>query len=246
MHLRDIPIDAKLGAGNFSQDAKGRWYINIPIDIEEANFATLSRVGVDLGLKNLIALSDGTKVKAPQFYRKAEPAIKIAQRANKKRKESSLHRKVKNRRKDFLHKLSAQISEKYGLIVIGNVSPLKMAQTCMAKSTLDAGWSDLKGKLLYKAIMHGGSTLEVCERMSSQTCSSCGETDRKRPKGIAGLSIRRWSCCACGADHDRDINAAKNIVRLGLETLVVGARGRKPSGAANRQAILSSCKRGAA
>jgi putative transposase len=93
----------------------------------------------------------------------------------------------------------------------------------MAKSVLDAGWSDLKRMLSYKAIMHGGSTLEVCEAWTTQVCSECGCLPASRPRGIANLRIREWRCDDCGTVHDRDVNAARNILRLGLETLVEGA-----------------------
>ena len=77
--------------------------------------------------------------------------------------------------------------------------------------------------LSYKALMHGGRYLEVSERMSTQTCSECGTLPPSRPKGIAGLGIREWECSDCGAVHDRDVNAARNILRVGLDTLAEGA-----------------------
>lgn len=224
MHLRDMPAGVKIAAGSFNQDSKGRWYINCPVEIATADHAPLTRVGIDLGLKDLATLSDGGKIKMPRFYRNSEAALATAQRAGNKRRVRAIHAKIANRRKDFMHKTSTALAKEYGLIVIGDVSPSKLAQTNMAKSVLDAGWSDLKRCLSYKTHLRGGSTLEVSERNTSQTCSSCGAMPPERPKGITGLAIRRWTCGECGTDHDRDVNAAKNIVRLGLETLVVGAR----------------------
>lgn len=223
MHLRDMPVGAKIGAGSFNQDSKGRWYINVPIKVATADHAPLTRVGIDFGLKDLASLSDGGKVEMPRFYRKSEETLAMAQRARKTKRVRSIHRKIANRRKDFLHKRSTEIAKQYGLIVIGDVSPSKLAQTRMAKSVLDAGWSDFKRMLSYKAIMHGGSTLEVSERLSTQTCSECGCLPPSRPRGIAGLSKRMWRCDDCGAIHDRDENAARNILRVGLHTLVAGA-----------------------
>lgn len=222
MHLREIPAGKKIGSGSFSQDSKGRWYINCSVEAPTATIAPLARVGIDLGLRSLATLSDGRKVEAPRFYRKSEAALAMAQRAKKTRRTRAIHAKVANRRKDFLHKLSDQLSKEYGLIVIGDVSPSKLAQTRMAKSVLDAGWSDLKRMLSYKSIRNGGSCLEVSEYMTTQTCSSCGAMPPERLKGIAGLRIREWTCGGCGAIHDRDANAAKNILRLGLETLAEG------------------------
>lgn len=94
----------------------------------------------------------------------------------------------------------------------------------MAKSVLDAGWSDFKRMLSYKSIRNGGSTLEVSESLTTQVCSECGCLPPSRPKGIADLSKRVWACDDCGTEHDRDVNAARNILRIGLDALVEGAR----------------------
>lgn len=226
MHLRDeLNPGIKIGAGSFNQDAKGRWYLNVPIEVECATSAPISRVGIDLGLKSLATLSTGEKIEAPRFYRASEEKLATAQRARKTPKRiRNIHAKIANRRKDFLHKASAKIAKEHGLIVVGDLSPSKIAQTRFAKSSLDVGWSDFKRMLSYKAIMHGGSALEVSERYTSQSCSCCGSlSSESRPRGITGLSIRRWICDDCGTEHDRDVNAAINIVRVGLHTLVAGA-----------------------
>jgi putative transposase len=221
---RELPEGVKIGAGSFSQDARGRWYINCPVEVAEATQAPLKYVGIDLGLKALATLSTGEKVEAPQFYRKSEAKLATVQRARKSKRVRTIHAKVTNRRKDFLHKASNKLAKEYGLIVVGNVSPSKLAKTQMAKSVLDAGWADFKRMLSYKSIRNGGSTLEVSEAYSSQCCSECGCLPASRPKGIADIGIREWRCDDCGAVHDRDVNAARNILRLGLETLVEGAR----------------------
>lgn len=98
-----------------------------------------------------------------------------------------------------------------------DVSSSKLVKTRMAKSVLDASWSTFKNFLRYKVSRHGGTFLEVDERFTTQTCSSCGDcASEGRPKGIAGLGIREWACSSCGANHDRDVNAAKNILNLVL------------------------------
>ena len=222
MHLRDLPAGVKIAAGSFNQDSKGRWYINCPVEVATADHAPLTRVGIDLGLKDLATLSDGGKVEAPRLYRKSEAALATAQRAKKSKRVRNIHAKIANRRKDFIHKLSAQLSKEYGLIVIGDVSPSKLAQTRIAKSVLDAGWSDLRRCLSYKSIRNGGSTLEVSERNTSGDCSSCGA--RSGPRGLKDLRIRDWTCGDCGAIHDRDVNAAQAILARGLASLVEGAR----------------------
>jgi putative transposase len=101
------------------------------------------------------------------------------------------------------------------LIVVGNVKAAKLAKTQMAKSVLDAGWSMFRNQLRYKASRHGARYVEADERWTSATCSSCHA--RSGPKGIAGLRMRDWGCCECGVVHDRDLNAALNILSLGLE-----------------------------
>lgn len=222
---RPLPDGAKIGAGSFSCDTRGRWYINCPVEVAEATEAPLRYVGIDLGLKDLATLSTGEKIEMPSFYRKSEKAIGKSQRARKTKRARAICAKVANRRKDFLHKASAKLAKEYGLIVVGDVSPSKLAQTGMAKSVLDAGWSRFKDMLSWKLRLRSGGTLfEVSERLTSQVCSECGSLPPSRPKGIADLGMREWRCDDCGTDHDRDCNAARNILRIGLDALVEGAR----------------------
>jgi transposase len=105
----------------------------------------------------------------------------------------------------------------------GDVSPKKIAQTRFAKSSLDASWSNFKRMLAYKSHLRAGRLLEVSERHTSQTCSECGCLPPSRPRGIAGLGIREWTCDDCGTVLDRDVNAAKNILRVGQHALAGGA-----------------------
>lgn len=231
MHWRDeLQPDMKIGAGSFNQDSKGHWYFNAPIEVEcAADASNRQPVGIDLGLKDLATLSDGRKIAAPRFYRASEETLAKAQVARKTPKRiRNIHAKAANRRKDFLHKVSAEIAKNYGTIVVGDLSSKKLAQTRMAKSVNDAGWSMLRNMLSYKALRHGGSYIAVNERMSTQTCSVCGSLPPSRPKGIAGLGIREWRCDDCGTVHDRDVNAARNILRVGLDTLAEGALALAP------------------
>lgn len=224
MHLRsEIVAGAKFGAGSFNQDGRGRWYLNVPLKVPCAAQSDRPAVGIDLGLHSLATLSTGDKIEAPQFYRKSERALATAQRAKKTKRARTIHQKAANRRRDHLHKASLGIARTFGLIVIGDVSPSKIAKTRMAKSVLDAGWSDFKRMLAYKAITHGASAIEVSERLTSQVCSACGSLPPSRPRGIADLGKRVWCCDDCGTDHDRDVNAALNILRVGLDTLHLGA-----------------------
>jgi putative transposase len=226
MHTRELPADARILCGSFSQDARGRWYINCPLEFANDSYAPAKpgAVGIDLGLKDLATLSTGERIEAPQHYRRLEAKLGKAQRATKRRLAKAIAAKVANARKDHLHKASARIALAHNLIVVGNVSSEQLARTSMAKSVLDAGWSTFRNQLSYKAIRHGGRLIEADERLTTQVCSACGSLPDGRPRGIADLGIREWTCGDCGAVHDRDVNAALNILRVGLHTLAEGAR----------------------
>jgi putative transposase len=152
-----------------------------------------------------------------------EGKLAVAQRARKKRQVKSIQVKIANQRRDYLHKASTDIAKRFGFIAVGNVSPSKLKRTRMAKSVSDAGWADFKKMLAYKTRLRSGNFEEVNEALTTQTCSACGCLPLSRPKGIAGLEIRHWTCDDCGTVHDRDVNAAMNIARLAHETLAVGA-----------------------
>lgn len=217
---RELQDGQTFGAGSFNQDAQGRWYINLPVEAGCLRSLGGDAIGIDLGLKDLAATSDGSKIPHPRWYRQMQERIATAQRAKKKKQVTKLHAKTKAQRSDFLHKASTALVRQHGAIFVGNVNPSAIAKTKMAKSSLDAGWAMFKQQLQYKAIRHGALFAEVNEAYSTQTCSSCGSVEG--PKGVAGLGIRRWTC-GCGAEHDRDTNAALNIVRRGLATLAEGA-----------------------
>ena len=214
--------DYKLRSGSFSQDARGRWYTNLCVEIDEQKSEGTSLVGIDLGLKDFATLSTGEKIEAQRIYRGAEQSLAIAQRANRKQRVKAIHAQIANRRKDFLHKLSTRLVKEHGAIFVGNVNACGLAKTRMAKSVLDAGWSTFRTMLQYKSIAAGVLFEQVNEAFSTQTCSSCGCLPESRPRGIAGLGIREWTCTECGEVHDRDTNAAKNILVAGRRHLAVG------------------------
>ena len=220
----------ELRAGSFSEDARGRWYLNVAV--KEPDFvgprplpAKSHCVGIDLGLKELAALSTGDTVAAQRFYRELEPALAIAQRANRKGRAKAIHAKIANRRLDHLQKLSTRLVREHRAIFVGNVNAQVMTQSRFAKSVLDAGWSTLRTMLQYKCDRAGVWFVEVDEAYSTQTCSACGNLPPQRPKGIAGLGIREWICGDCGTTHDRDVNAARNILAVGHGRLVAGILG---------------------
>ena len=210
------PLPANANSGCFVEDSQGKWYACFQVEVTNLPTGT-GQVGIDLGLKTLATTSDGEKIAHPAFFRATEEKLAIAQRAHNSKRVKALHAKIKNQRKDYLHKVSATLADANRLIVVGNVSASKLAKTSMAKSVLDAGWSMLKGFLAYKASRHQATFIEVNEAFTTQTCSLCGDRSTEgRPKGTAGLGIREWGCSVCGASHDRDCNAALNILNLGL------------------------------
>ena len=215
----------ELRAGSFSEDSRGRWYLNVVVQVPDLVGPTrpgaTATVGVDLGLKACATTSTGEKIEG-RFYRKLEAKLGIAQRAGKKARAKAIHAKIFNQRKDLLHKFSTALVNANVAIFVGDVASAKLVKTSMAKSTLDAGWSSLKTMLEYKSHQAGIVFMEVNESHTTQTCSSCGIIPASSPKGRAGLGMRGWTCCHCGAAHDRDVNAACNILALGHERLAGG------------------------
>src|SRR6202041_2070320 len=165
-----------------------------------------SGIGIDLGLKDFAALSNGEKVENPRLLRQLADKLAAAQRARKRRQTTHLHARIVNSRRDFHHKLSTRLVREFDYIAVGNVNAAGLAKTRLAKSVLDAGWSSFRHMLCYKAIAHGAWYEEVNESFSSRVCSSCAcETG---PTGVADLGIRSWVCAECGISDDRDINSA--------------------------------------
>lgn len=212
----------ELGTGSFSQDARGRWYFNVTVKAVATSSKGTTAIGIDLGLKTVATCSNGTMLERRRITDEFAQSLALAQRANKKRLVKTIHAKIKHSRNDALHKFSTMLVRQSGAIFVGNVSSKKLVKTNMAKSVLDAGWTILKTQLEYKAMARSVVFAEVNEKHTSQTCSCCGDISANSPKGRAGLRIREWSCVVCGTTHDRDINAAKNILRLGHQSLVVG------------------------
>ena len=229
VHLAGVPLSLwdsyglsnyELGAGSFSEDSRGRWYLNVTVKVQKQPLPAPDKVdalGIDLGLKALMTASDGSTVEAQRFYRGLEAQLAVAQRAGKKARTRALHAKMANRRKDALHKLSTALVRQHGAIFVGNVNASALAKTAAAKSVLDAGWSAFRTMLQYKCDDAGRWFKEVNEAYSTQDCSACAS--RTGPKGLAGLRVRRWTCSVCLTEHDRDINAAVNIRRRGLQWL---------------------------
>lgn len=215
---RGLPGPIK--CGSFSQDARKRWYVHFVCEVpDEQPTVGTKQVGIDLGLKTLATCSDGSKIEAPRWYRNQQKRLAEFQRRRKPRKVRNLHARIAHRRKDFLHQESTRLINDCELIVVGDVSSFKLTKTNMAKSVNDAGWAMFRHLLEYKAMARKVVYLEVSEHLSTQTCSCCGSIGG--PKGRKGLGVREWVCGECHAVHDRDVNAALNILRMGHHTLAL-------------------------
>jgi IS605 OrfB family transposase len=215
------PIAGTIKTGSFGQDAQGRWYVNFQCEVDDPGTPIgTDEIGIDLGLMDQIACSNGNTYSRANLTRTHETALATAQRARKKKRIKAIHAKMANCRKDWTHKVTTAIVCMAKLIVVGNVSAPKLAKTLMAKSVYDAAWGMTRTFLQYKALRLGASYRDVNESRSSLTCADC--LAKTGPRGLRGLGVRVWCCVECGALHQRDHNSARIILRLGRETLVPG------------------------
>ena len=216
------PIEGQVKTGSFVQDARGRWYVCLQCEIpDEPQLALpLNPMGIDLGLKDQVTCSDGVKYSRGNLTRQYEDELALAQRAGKKKRVKAIHAKIQNVRKDWTHKVTTAIVKRSPFLYVGDVSSTKLARTRFAKSTYDAGWGMVRTQLFYKASRLAGFCVPSRESFSSVTCSAC--LARSGPSGLRALGVREWTCSVCGVPHDRDINAAHNILRLGRQTPIKG------------------------
>jgi transposase len=211
-------VEGKIKTGCFVQDARGRWYVSLQCDVPDNPQLglPLDAIGVDLGLTDQIACSDGAIYSRENLTRQYEDDLAMAQRARKKKRVKAIHTKIQNVRKDWTHKVTTATVKRSPFVYVGDVSSTKLAKTSFAKSTYDAGWGMIRTQLTYKASRLAGFCAPVVESFTTVTCSVC--LQRTGPSRLSGLVVRAWTCSHCGTSHDRDINAAKNILRLGRET----------------------------
>ena len=223
---RTIPRAAKVTTVTVSKDAAGRYFVSMLCDDTVQPKAEVEgKVGIDLGLTHFAILSTGEKIAAPNTFRKHEAKLaKLQRRLAKKQKGSAnrkkarlkvakLHAKIADSRKDFLHKLSTRLINENQVIAIETLAVSNMQKNhSLAKSIADASWSEFVRQLEYKALWYGRELVGIDRRYpSSKRCSDCGHTVAKMP-----LSVREWTCPECGTIHDRDVNAARNVLAAGL------------------------------
>ena len=204
------------------QDSRNRWYACITVKDYPKTQCGTGSVGIDLGLKDSATVSNADKLTIKQTLKYAK-ALAIAQRAKNKQRVKAIHAKIKNTRQDLIHKFTTQLVKDNALIVVGDVKTTQFnsKKGKLAKSVYDAGWFELKRQLTYKCKNAGCRFEIVNERYTTQTCSCCGDMSSSL-SGRAGLRIREWTCVKCDTRHDRDINASKNILAVGLDRLGAG------------------------
>ncbi len=212
-------IEGVIKTGSLCSDSRGKWYLNLTCELPDfCGPAEHKEIGIDLGLKDVVTASNGLKIKAEKYFKQYENKLAQAQRAGKKRLVRTIHAKIKNRRKDFNHKLSTDLAREFTSFIVGDVSATSLKDSGNQKSIHDVSWYQLKTFLKYKALARGSSYREVNEVYSTQMCAECGCIPKSSPKGKKDLEVREWVCSECGSINDRDVNAAKNILRFGHES----------------------------
>jgi len=229
---RTIPKAAVVTTVTVSKDAAGRYFVSmLCTDQVQAKTPVENKVGIDLGLTHFAILSTGEKISSPKAFAANEKKLAKAQRvlakkqkgsANRKKaklKVARLHAKIADTRKDFLHKLSTRLINENQVIAIETLAVSNMQKNhCLAKSISDASWSEFVRQLEYKSRWYGRELVRIDRWYpSSKRCSDCGHTVKSLP-----LSVREWVCPECGAIHDRDINAARNVLAAGLAASALG------------------------
>ena len=206
------------------KEADGRYYASFVVERETTPLPPCDReVGVDLGLASLAVTSDGDVIANPRFLRTAQRRLRKAQRVLSRRQKGSanrgkarhrvavLHRTVRETRLDHAHKTALQLVRDNQAVYAEDLAVSGLMRTKLARSVADAGWSQLIRCVEEKAVQYGRTFARIGRfEPTSQVCSACGVNDGPKP-----LSVREWACAACGTVHDRDVNAARNILAAG-------------------------------
>ena len=229
---RTIPKAAKVSTCTVTKDTAGRYFVSMLCDDAISALPTVSgQVGIDLGLTHFAILSSGEKVTAPNVFRKNEKKLATLQRRLAKKKKGScnrakaklkvarVHARIADTRKDFLHKVSTRLIRENQTIAVETLAISNMQKNGhLSKSISDAGWREFIRQLEYKAKWYGRTLIGIDKWYpSSKRCSDCGFVVTKQT-----LSVREWACPECRTVHDRDINAASNILAAGLAVSALG------------------------
>ncbi|MFE2491434.1 RNA-guided endonuclease InsQ/TnpB family protein [Streptomyces mirabilis] len=242
---RPLPEGVSPSMATVSQDAAGRWFVSLLCDDPGIRHlpATDAAVGIDAGLEHLLTLSTGEKITNPRHERRDRAALAREQRrlankengsANRARarlKVAKIHARIADRRRDTLHKITTRLVRENQTIVIEDLTVRNMVKNHrLARAISDAAWSEFRSMLEYKAVWYGREVIAVDRWFpSSKLCSACGTLREAMP-----LNVRTWTC-DCGITHDRDVNAAHNLLAAGLAVTVCGAGVRPQRSTPDRQ-----------
>jgi putative transposase len=228
---RPLPEGAVPSQVTVSRNSRGQYHISVLCETTVSDGpSTDSAVGIDAGITSLVTFSTGEKIVNPKHEKRDRARLALAQRGLSRKAKGSnnrakarlrvarVHGRIRDRRRDVLHKLSTRIIRENQTVIIEDLSVRNMIRNhSLARAISDAGWAELRRQLEYKADWYGRTVIAI-DRFypSSKTCSACGRIVEKLP-----LTVREWEC-RCGAVHDRDVNAAINIRGAGLALLACG------------------------
>ncbi|MFJ3339202.1 RNA-guided endonuclease InsQ/TnpB family protein [Streptomyces sp. NPDC086766] len=254
---RPLPEGAQPSTVTVSRDSAGRWFVSMLVeDSVVPASATSAAVGLDAGITSLLTLSTGEKITNPRHERRDRARLAKEQRelsrkakgsANRekaRRKVARAHARIADRRRDFLHKLSTRLVRENQTVVIEDLTVRNLLKNGrLARAIADASWTDLRLMLSYKCAWYGRELI-VIDRWfpSSKLCGNCGTVRERLP-----LNVREWAC-ECGAVHDRDVNAARNILAAGLAASACGdgVRPQRESSRTRRSSVKQGTQRATA